>query len=73
MNMDVYTAIHEERLQEMQTEAQRRRLLRDLPHRRALGRRAAGRLGSMLIAAGSRLEQFEHGKRPEACEVVRSL
>lgn len=73
MNMDAYTTAREERTQAFRVEAERQRLLRDAPRRRlALGRRMAGRLGSMMITAGYRLERLEHGGRP-ACDVSRGL
>lgn len=74
MNMDAYTTAREERIQEFRAEAEQRRLLRAAPRRRqALGRRMAGRLGSMMITAGYRLERLEHGGRSAACEVSRGL
>jgi hypothetical protein len=64
MNQDMYTTLREERRKALLAEAERERLATRLPGpRRALGRRAIGRLGSMMIAAGSRLERVEQRGR----------
>lgn len=70
MNKDIYTELRLERGKELLAEVERLRLVRGLPRRRqALGRRAIGRLGGMLVAAGSRLERFEDGGKPVAFDV----
>ena len=52
-----------QRRQDLLHKADRERRLARLPHRKNLGRRAVGRMGALLVAFGSRLEQFEqHGK-----------
>ena len=52
-----------QRRQELLQKADRERKLTRLPRRKGLGRRTVGRIGVLLIALGSRLEQFErHGK-----------
>jgi hypothetical protein len=42
----------------------RERKLTRLPRRKGLGRRTAGRIGVLLVALGSRLEQFEQQGKP---------
>lgn len=70
MNMDVYTTVHEERLKEFQNKVEQERLARGLPRRsQTLGRRVAGRLGSMMITTGYRLERIERGGRPVVCDL----
>ena len=46
--------------QDLLREAEKRRLLAQLPrHRRSRSRHAAGKLGVLLLKLGSRLKQFE--------------
>jgi hypothetical protein len=46
--------------QDLLREAEKRRLLAQLPrHRRSMSRRAAGKLGILLLKLGTWLEQFE--------------
>ncbi len=46
--------------QELQREAERERLLAQLPrHQRSISRQAAGKLGVLLLRLGARLKQFE--------------
>ncbi len=53
--------------QDLLREAEKERLLAQLPrHRRSLSRRTAGKLGVLLLKLGSRLKQFEHS--PTALE-----
>lgn len=67
MNRDIYSALREERRRELLTEVNELRQARQISRRSSsLGRRAIGRLGSMMIAAGSRLEQIERRERAVA-------
>ena len=53
--------------QDLMREAEKERLLAQLPrHRRSLSRRTAGKFGVLLLKLGSRLKQFEHS--PAALE-----
>lgn len=46
--------------QDLLREAEKRRLLAQLPrHRQSIGRHAAGMLGLLLLKLGTRLKQFE--------------
>jgi len=46
--------------QDLLREAEKRRLLAQLPrHRRSIGRQAAGKLGVLLLKLGTRLKEFE--------------
>ena len=46
--------------QDLLREAEKERLLAQLPrHRRSLSRQAAGKLGVLLLKLGTRLKQFE--------------
>ena len=50
-------------------EAEQERLLQLLPrHRRSVSRRAAGKLGLMLLKLGSWLKQYEHSATVHADE-----
>lgn len=53
-----------QRRQELLQRADRERKLTRLPRRKGLGRRTVGRIGVLLIALGSRLEQFEQHSKP---------
>jgi hypothetical protein len=57
-NVHYYDKLAAEHRQELQHEREQRRLLADLPHDN-LARRAAGRLGVLLVALGTRLEEFD--------------
>lgn len=62
MNKEIYTALREEHRRELMTEANELRRAREIYRQRPnLGRRAIGRLGSMMITVGARLERIEHG------------
>ena len=60
MNFNVhhYDKLAAEHRQGLQCEMEQKRLLARLPHR-SVGRRAAGRLGILLVAVGTRLEKFD--------------
>jgi hypothetical protein len=60
MNFNVYhyDKLAAERRQGLLLEMEQKRLLARLPHR-SMGRRAAGRLGILLVALGTRLEKFD--------------
>ena len=46
--------------QDLLREAEKRRLLAQLPrHRRSISRQAAGKLGVLLLKLGTRLKEFE--------------
>ena len=57
-----YDKLAAEHRQELRHEMEQQRLLASLPHHN-VARRAAGRLGVLLVALGTRLEEFDqHGK-----------
>jgi hypothetical protein len=59
-NMYLYEKAREAHSRDLQREAEKERLLRQLPqHRRSLSRRAAGKLGVLLLKLGTMLKQFE--------------
>jgi hypothetical protein len=65
--MYLYEKAREVHYQELLHEAEKRRLLARLPrHRRSLSRRAAGKLGILLLKLGIWLKQFEQS--PTALE-----
>ena len=62
-NMYLYEKAHEEHDLELRREAEKRRLLAHLPqHRWSVSRRAAGRLGELLLKLGMRLKQLEQSR-----------
>ena len=66
-NMYLYEKAWEVHYQDLLREAEKRRLLARLPrHRRSLSRRAAGKLGILLLKLGTWLKQFEQS--PTALE-----
>ena len=59
-NIYLYQKAHEAHYQDLLREAEKERLLAQLPrHRRSMSRRAAGKLGVLLLKLGARLKQFE--------------
>ena len=66
-NMYLYEKAREVHYQELLRELEKRRLLARLPrHRRSMSRRAAGKLGILLLKLGTWLKQFEQS--PTALE-----
>ncbi len=62
MNSKVYLdeKVQQAHSQDLLREAEKRRLLAQLPrHRRSISRRAAGKLGVLLLKLGAKLKQFE--------------
>jgi hypothetical protein len=60
-NMYLYEKAREVHYQDLRREAEKERLLAQLPqHRRSLSRYTAGKLGVLLLKLGTRLKQFEH-------------
>jgi hypothetical protein len=62
MNSKVYLdeKVRQAHSQDLLREAEKRRLLAQLPrHRRSIRRHAAGKLGVLLLKLGTRLKQFE--------------
>lgn len=62
MNAKVYLdeKVRQAHYQDLLHEAEKERLLAQLPrHRRSLSRRTAGKLGVLLLKLGARLKQFE--------------
>jgi hypothetical protein len=59
-NPYLYEKALEARHQDLRHEAEVRRLLAQLPKRRSMGRRAAGKLGVLLLKLGMWLKQLEH-------------
>ena len=56
----LYEKEREAHFQVLLREAEKERKLRQLPrHRRSMSRRAAGKLGVLLLKLGTRLKQFE--------------
>ena len=59
-NMYLYEKAREAHYQDLLREAEKERLLAQLPrHRRSMSRRVAGKLGVLLLKLGTRLKQFE--------------
>ncbi len=59
-NMYLYEKAREVHYQDLLREAEKERLLAQLPrHRRSISRYAAGKLGVLLLKLGTRLKQFE--------------
>ena len=59
-NPYLYEKALEARRRDLRHEAEVRRLLAHLPKRRSMGRRAAGKLGVLLLKLGMLLKQLEH-------------
>ncbi len=58
--MYLYEKAREAHSQDLRREAEKERLLSHLPqYRRSRSRRAAGKLGVLLLKLGARLKQFE--------------
>jgi hypothetical protein len=63
LNMYLYEKAREAHYQDLRREAEKRRLLTRLPrYRRSMSRRAAGKLGVLLLKLGTRLKQFEQSQ-----------
>jgi hypothetical protein len=59
-NTYLYQKAHEAHYQDLLREAEKERLLAQLPrHRRSMSRRVAGKLGVLMLKLGTRLKQFE--------------
>jgi len=64
--MYLYEKAREVHYQDLRREAEKERLLAQLPrHRRSPGRYTAGKLGVLLLKLGARLKQFEQSPVPE--------
>ena len=62
-NMYLYEKAREAHYQDLLREAEKRRLLAQLPrYRRSMSRRAAGKLGILLLKLGTWLKQFEQSQ-----------
>jgi hypothetical protein len=62
-NMYLYEKAREAHEQELRREAEKRRLLAHLPrHRWSMSRRAAGKLGELLLKLGTWLKQQEQSR-----------
>jgi hypothetical protein len=62
-NMYLYEKAREAHYQELLREAEKRRLLARLPrYHRSMSRRAAGKLGILLLKLGIWLKQFEQSQ-----------
>jgi hypothetical protein len=61
-NQNLYEKALEVRRQDLRLEMEERRLLSHLPKRkrRSMSRRAAGKLGVLMVKLGMRLKQLEH-------------
>jgi hypothetical protein len=59
-NLHLYEKALEVRRQDLRHEMEERRLLAQLPKRRSISRRAAGKLGVLLLKLGMWLKQLEH-------------
>jgi hypothetical protein len=59
-NIYLHEKAHKVHYQDLWREAEKERLLAQLPrHRRSLSRYTAGKLGVLLLKLGARLKQFE--------------
>ncbi len=59
-NVYLYEKVRQAHSQDLLREAEKRRLLAQLPqHHRSISRHAAGKLGVLLLKLGTRLKQFE--------------
>jgi hypothetical protein len=59
-NLYLYEKALDVRRQDLRLEMDKRRLLAHLPKRRSMSRRAAGKLGVLLLKLGMWLKQLEH-------------
>ena len=58
-NMYLYEKAREAYYHDLRRQQEERRLLAQLPGRRSISRRAAGKLGVLLLKLGAWLKQFE--------------
>ena len=59
-NQHLYEKELEMRRRDLRHEMEKRQLLAQLPNRLSMSRRAAGKLGVLLLKLGMRLKQLEH-------------
>jgi hypothetical protein len=59
-----YDKLSHDHRQQMQADAAQQRLAKRLPRQPGLGRHAVGKLGTALVALGSRLERVEQPAGP---------
>ena len=59
-NLHLYEKAFEVHRQDLRHEMEGRRLLSHLPKRRSMSRRAAGKLGVLMVKLGMWLKQLEH-------------
>lgn len=59
-NQHLYEKALEVRYRDLRHEMEKRQLLAQLPNRLSMSRRAAGKLGVLLLKLGMRLKQLEH-------------
>jgi hypothetical protein len=59
-NQNLYEKALEVRRQDLRLEMEERRLLAHLPKQRSMSRRAAGKLGVLLLKLGMWLKRLEH-------------
>ena len=59
-NQHLYEKELEMRRRDLRHEMEKRQLLAQLPNRLSMNRRAAGKLGVLLLKLGMRLKQLEH-------------
>jgi len=59
-NQHLYEKVLEMRQQDLRLEMENQQLLAQLPKRLHMGRRAAGKLGLLLVKYGMWLKQLEH-------------
>ena len=67
MYTDLYNKLSQDHRQQMQADAAMRHMAKRLPtqpRQSGLGRHVIGRIGSALVALGSRLEQIEQTGNP---------
>jgi hypothetical protein len=69
-NVDHYEKLVVEHCQDIQHKSERQRLLACLPHH-AVARRAAGRLGVLLVTLGTRLEKLDRHREAVAYDLGR--
>ena len=67
-NVHYYDMFVAEHRQGLQHEMEQKRLLAGLP-RNNVARRVAGRLGVLLVALGTRLEEFDHRRKTMAYDL----
>jgi len=64
MNYYLYDKIRAHRYQELDQEMANARMLRHMPRRNGVGRRAIGGLGVALVAVGFKLQQIDYSRQP---------